>query len=308
MVKTFEIKGKNDSYIIFREHENDFAFQGKFSKIFIGKRLSDESSVIVKQLIINNRKDIGRLKQSQYEAELRFKHPNIAETLDYIEQNNDCFIIREYIEGIDLKTLMKRWFFKRSYRLKLAEQIALQILDALQFIHNAGVVHRDIKPANIFIEKGKGKSIDYDSLKIKLIDFGQAKINSIQDTWNKNIPFSLVYAPPEQVLGFHHLVDGTSDLYSLGITLYELIARETPYHSAVSIKLITQQITSPLPDNDKIPGNWLKCLQKACAKFSFMKPPENYSIAEVEQMLKKGIGMRFQQAADMSECIHASRI
>lgn len=299
MEKLKFIETDKDKYFFEQENKKKPDAQGRFSYVFKGYRESDNKKVLIKffnKKLAKNKDEETRFK---LEAALRFKHPNLIETIDYKESGAEKVLIREYLEGIDLKQLINSFWFPKKKRVAFAKHVAEQILEALSAIHNMGVYHRDIKPSNIFIECNQQRKIDYANPKIKLIDFGLAKIDKIRESWGYKVPFSLVYSPPEQILNFHHLVNQTSDIYSLAISLFELITRQIPFNSDISMKLITLQLTYNLPENPKIPKEWMSILQKAAAKHRFMKPPDKYSALQLQDMLINGQMKRFENAEAM---------
>lgn len=303
MEKPKYIETNKDRYFFEEKKDDLYKSKGRFSYVFKGYRESDNKKVLIKffnkKLVKNHDEEV----RFQLEAALKFNHPNLVETIDYKESGNEKVLIREFLEGKDLKQLINSWWFPKKKRIAFAKHAALQILQALQAIHSMGVYHRDIKPSNIFIEQDDNGKINLTEPKIKLIDFGLAKIEKIKESWGYKVPFSLIYSPPEQILNFHHLVNQTSDIYSLGVTLYELITREIPFNSDISMKLIALQLTYNLPENPKIPEEWMEILTKATAKHNFKKPPEKYHPKEIQEMLIAGQNQRFQSANEMIEKI-----
>lgn len=304
MEKPKYIATEKDTYFL-EDKKDAFSSKGKFSYVFKGYRESDNKKVLIKFFNSKLAKKKDEETRFQLEAALRFNHPNLIETLDYKESGKEKVLIREYLEGKDLKELINSFWFPKKKRIEFAKHVAIQVLEALKTIHNLGIYHRDIKPSNIFVEYDENGKINFAHPKIKLIDFGLAKIEKIKKSWGYKVPFSLVYSPPEQILNFHHLVNQTSDIYSLGITLYQLITRQIPFDSEISMKLITLQLTYDLPENPKIPKAWMEILSKASAKHRFRKPPDKYPPIEVQDMLISGQNKRFANAEEMLEEIQS---
>ena len=158
------------------------------------------------------------LREAQ--AVARLNHPNIVQVYDFGEDEKRAFIVMEFIDGKDLKT-----HFEQSGRFELrnALRIMCQLLDALDFAHQAGVVHRDIKPANVMLD---GQS------RTKLTDFGVARFTDedragIDSTQVGTIVGTPAYMSPEQVLG--QKIDGRSDIFSAGVLLYEFLTGKKPF-------------------------------------------------------------------------------
>ncbi|MBK9032644.1 MAG: serine/threonine protein kinase [Myxococcales bacterium] len=144
------------------------------------------------------------------------QHENIISVYDFHREHGSLFIVMEYVSGIDLYDLLER-----SGRLPfdLAAIVALQVARALDYIHYRGIVHRDIKPANIMLARQGG---------VKLMDFGIARDKSFEDLTEAGIGIGTpAYMSPEQILG--DKLDARSDLFSLGIVLYQMLTGGKPF-------------------------------------------------------------------------------
>ena len=184
-------------------------------------------------------------------------HPNIVEVYDVGEDNGQYYIVMEYIEGCQLKQLLK----KRG-RLTLSEviDIMLQITDGLSVAHDAYIIHRDIKPQNIMI---------LDSGLVKITDFGIAMaMNSTQLTQTNSVMGSVHYLPPEQANGKGSTLQ--SDIYSMGILMYELLTGELPYKGdnavEIALKHLKEKIPSVREKLSEIPQSVENIIIKATAK------------------------------------------
>ena len=183
--------------------------------------------------------------QNEAEIMVALNHPNIRQVYDYSEIDGRPAIIMEYLEGDDLKARMKQ-----GQRFTNDELVKWwnQLVDALKYTHEEGIVHRDIKPGNIFIDK-KGN--------VKLLDFGIAKVReSISSTQTDQKLGTLMYMSPEQVRDSKHL-DYHTDIYSLAVTFVHLLTGKKPYDSdSVSdYDIQTAIVTKPLDLSD-VPAEW----------------------------------------------------
>ena len=192
-------------------------------------------------------------KEAQAAAGLA--HPNIVNVYDVGEDRGLYYIVMELVEGITLKNYIDK---KGKLSIKEATSIAIQVSLGLQSAHNQGIVHRDVKPQNIIISKDG---------KVKLSDFGIAKaINS--NTITANVMGSVHFSSPEQVRG--GVADAKSDIYSLGITMYEMVTGRVPFDGdttvAIAIKHLQEEIIPPSRYTPDIPYSLeqiiLKCTQK----------------------------------------------
>ena len=193
--------------------------------------------------------------QREAQAAARLSHPNIVNVYDVGEDNGINYIVMELVEGITLKDYITR---KGKLSIREATSIAIQVSLGLEAAHNSGIIHRDVKPQNIII------SIDG---KVKLSDFGIARATS-SNTISTNMMGSVHYSSPEQVRGGYS--DAKSDIYSLGITMYEMVTGRVPFDGestvAIAIKHLQEEMEAP-SKYAQIPHSLeqiiLKCTQKS---------------------------------------------
>lgn len=213
--------------------------------------------VAVKVLKDEFSKDVNFVTKFRTEAASAagLEHPNIVNIYDVGSQNDFHYIVMELIEGITLKTYIEK---KGQLTFKEAASIAIQVGRGIEAAHNKGIIHRDIKPQNIIIST-EGK--------VKVTDFGIAKA-ATSNTISSDVMGSVHYSSPEQARnGF---VDGKSDIYSLGIVMYEMITGRVPFDGdstvAVAIQHLQEDMESPRTFAPDIPVSMekiiLKCTQK----------------------------------------------
>lgn len=186
---------------------------------------------------------------------VQLDHPNIRQVYDYCNLDGRPCIVMEYLEGDDLKALMKKGFrFTDAEICKWWNQIA----DALNYTHAQGIVHRDIKPSNIFLDK-KGN--------IKLLDFGIAKIKeSISLTMTGAMMGTLMYMSPEQVEDSKH-IGPQSDIYSLAVTFVHLLTGKAPYDITNSSDYAIRKSIVEIPlDLAALPASWRLSLEPYLSK------------------------------------------
>jgi serine/threonine protein kinase len=217
--------------------------------------LPDENLAEVKERFLREAKSAGRLN-----------HPNVVTVYDVGEAGGIAYIAMEYLEGKSLRQLLD----SGPQPLRTAVHIAAQIADALDYAQRYGIVHRDIKPANIMMSPD-GHA--------KLTDFGVAYMPSSSMTQTGAVLGSPKYLSPEQCLGLP--VDGRADIFALGVVLFEMLARKTPFEGPdITVFNLMQRIcTEPAPRitqvNREVPAAFDYILGRALAK----RPEERYQRA-----------------------------
>lgn len=203
-------------------------------------------------------------------------HPNIVSIYDVGEDNGLYYIVMELVEGITLKNYIEK---KGRLDVKEAVSIAIQVAQGIQTAHSHHIIHRDIKPQNIIISK-EGK--------VKVTDFGIARASSAQ-TINSNAMGSVHYISPEQARGNYS--DERSDIYSLGISLYEMITGQVPFDGDTTVAVALQHIQSEIPSPKELVPNLPISVEKIIYKCTQKKPERRYSragelIADLKQSLQ----------------------
>lgn len=190
-------------------------------------------------------------------AVTKLVHPNIVEVYDVGEEENKNFIVMEYVRGLTLKKFIKK---RHSIDTKEAIFLIRQLVSAIGKAHKAGIIHRDIKPQNIIIK---------DDGTLKILDFGIALAHdAMQITGTDAIIGSVHYLAPE--LSFGKQAGVCSDLYSIGVVLYELLSGEVPYKADNPIDIALSHVKKPFPRirkiNDSIPQSVENIITKCVAK------------------------------------------
>ena len=197
--------------------------------------------------------------RSEAQAAAGLTHPNIVNVFDVGDDDGIYYIVMELIEGITLKEYISK---KGRLSVKEATSIAIQVSMGLETAHNHGIVHRDVKPQNIIISTDG---------KVKVTDFGIARAAS-SNTISSNVMGSVHYSSPEQVRGGYS--DEKSDIYSLGITLYEMVTGRVPFDGdttvAIAIKHLQEEMVPPSVYAEDLPYSLeqiiLKCTQKSVGR------------------------------------------
>ena len=220
-------------------------------------------------------KDFVSKFRTEAQAAAGLEHQNIVNVYDVGEENGIYYIVMELVEGITLKRYIEK---KQRLSVKESVSIAIQISMGLEAAHNNGIVHRDIKPQNIMISKDG---------KVKVTDFGIAKATS-SNTITSNVMGSVHYASPEQARG--GFSDAKSDIYSLGITLFEMLTGRVPFNGETAVAIAIMQIQNEMPSPRKyvpeIPVSVEHIVLKCCQK----SPDRRYqNMGELVEDLKKSL-------------------
>lgn len=202
-------------------------------------------------------------------------HPNIVNVFDVGEDNGLYYIVMELIEGITLKRYIDR---KGQLSVKEAVSILIQISQGIEAAHNNHIIHRDIKPQNIIISK-EGK--------VKVTDFGIARAAST-NTISSNAMGSVHYISPEQAKG--GFIDEKSDIYSLGITLYEMITGKVPFEGDSTVSIALQHVQNELPSPKMYVQDLPVSVEKIIEKCTQKKPDRRYlKVSSLLADLKKSL-------------------
>ena len=219
---------------------------------------------------------------SKFRAEAQsvagFTHPNVVNVYDVGDENGIYYIVMELVEGITLKKYIEK---RGKLPFKEAVSIAIQVANGLDAAHKHHIVHRDIKPQNIIISK-EGK--------VKVTDFGIAKVASSSTINSLSTMGSVHYISPEQARGGYS--DARSDLYSLGITIFEMLTGTVPFDGDSTVAVAVQHIQDEIPAPSTVANDIPVSIDKIVLKLTQKKPDRRYqSAAELITDLKKSLVM-----------------
>ena len=258
--------------------------EGGMANVYLANDVILDRYVAVKVLrgdLANDEKFVRRFQREALSAS-SLSHPNIVEIYDVGEDGGDYYIVMEYIEGKNLKQLLKR-----RGKLTAAEvvDIMLQITNAMGIAHESLIIHRDLKPQNILIK---------DDGEIKITDFGIAMaLNATQLTQTNSAMGSVHYFPPEQANGKGSSLK--SDVYSLGIMMYELLTGTLPFRGDNAVEIALKHLKEPIPkvttEIPELPQSIENIIVKATAK----NPKNRYNNAN-------------EMYEDLKTCMNKERI
>lgn len=253
----------------------DFLGQGGMSLVYRAVDIRTGHSVAIKILKSEYNDDAEFLERFQREAHAagRMSHHNIVNLLDVGTEGEFRYLVLEYINGNTLKDIIKE---KGALNPNTAIQITIRILSALQHAHDNGIIHRDIKPQNILVNTNGH---------IKVADFGIARITNTKTISKKDVVIGSVhYSSPEQARG--NVVGATSDIYSTGIVLYEMLTGRVPFTGDNPVTVAMQQVNAMPPPVREL------------------NPSIHPAIASVVmKALEKSPQKRFQSAREMADAL-----
>ncbi len=229
---------------------------------------------ILKHEFSENKNFVAKFR-TEAQSAAGLAHPNIVNVYDVGEEYGLYYIVMEFVEGITLKHYIDK---KLRLSVKEAISIAIQVSMGLETAHQNHVIHRDVKPQNIIISK-EGK--------VKVTDFGIARA-ATSDTITSNVMGSVHYTSPEQARGGYS--DEKSDIYSLGIVLFEMVTGRVPFDGDTTVAIAIKQIQEPIPDPKVYVDNIPVSVEQIIYKCTEKNPDRRYmSMTDLITDLKKSL-------------------
>lgn len=296
------MKGKNDTYIFNAEHKADVISTGeRYFHVFRGKSSTTQRDVLIKQCaqpnLISNEQHAHIVEEIL--LNINNLHSALVQTLDVIHSDNGYCIVREYVQGVSLHNLIFDPDYSKIRSAQLLAEITRQLCHITATLHANGIVHRNIKPTNIIVEFNQLGQIDTVSPRIKLVDFERIQITGRSMLNFGRLPISRVYSSPEMVLQQANLIHTTTDIYSMGITLFELFAHAPAYNTPNHDLILNMQVAFPLKKTPEMSKQLFAILHKASFKHVFRKPPTHYDAKDVHNFLKNAIALRYLSVNDL---------
>jgi serine/threonine protein kinase len=264
-------------------HIDSLIARGGMAEVYLGTHTTLQREVAVKILRNQYEEDEDLLERFQREARVvaKLRHQNIVQVFDYDAVDERPYIVMEYVSGPSLSKYLSK-LHKNKGKLELQEvnRILTGVAQALQYAHESGVVHRDIKPGNIILNShsqpvNPGQPLPEDFEPV-LTDFGLVRfLNSSRQTSAGQTAGTPAYMSPEQARG--ETTDGRTDIYSLGIVLYEMLSGKVPFDGETTMSILLKHVSDPPPPIPGLLPELQKVLDKALAKNKedrFQKPIE----------------------------------
>lgn len=262
----------------------------KFSKVFLVRRESDNKPFVLK-IVEKNNSTILQQKKLFQESKVNLISPFFQQNIDFWEDDKSMFLLKEFIPG---ETLDSWWRnekkMKKLDKLKLFISLCVPIFQELK---NNNIVHNDIKPSNFIVNQENSE------IQLTLIDFGLA--HSFPAENDREVLFSLGFSSPEVILSKKSLTNHSSDLFSLGICMYNLYSGKLPLSHPNPSIFTNLQITHPLLNDADIPKKLFELISKICVKHSFRLPPNKLTEDEVNQSLISAQNKRIRSIEEIEK-------
>lgn len=285
--------GKTDGFIMGQYRILDELGRGGMGRIFKAEHMTMGRVVALKILssTLVKTERARQLFHREVKAAALLNHPNIVTAFDANQVGDRCFLVMEFVDGPNLADMVKD---HGPLPVAQACDYIRQAAVGLQYAHDIGMVHRDIKPANLLVQRNPAKTGPAASI-VKILDFGLARISAPEDgtpdsdsidTKNKSVMGTPDYLSPEQARNLH-AVDGRSDIYSLGCTLYAILTGQVPFPGGTSMEKLVRHST--------VEPHRVTALRPDV-------PPEVAAI--VAKMMAKKQEDRYQSAAEVAAALH----
>jgi serine/threonine protein kinase len=252
-------------------HVNDLIARGGMAEVYIGTHESfgQVAIKIMRGLLERDSDQLARFKR-EFEVVSDLKHPNIVQMMDYTVVDETPCLTMEFIDGPSLAAYLKALHEKKQrLPIGMVAQLLAGTASALDYAHERGMIHRDIKPANVLLRSRTQKVTLDEPLPLDvqpvLTDFGLVRLlDSTMHTTTGSVSGTPAYMSPEQARG--EKVDKRTDIYSLGILLYEMLAGAVPFHADTTFGMLMKHINEPPPVIKGISSDLQALVDRALAK------------------------------------------
>jgi len=263
----------------------------KFASVFLVQRKSDQEKYVLK-CVEKKAHTILQQEKLRLESQFQGKEPFLQKTIDCWEDSQSIYLLKEYIVGEPLDSW---WNKQNTPKLERIKFLIAGLAPVFNYLKENKIAHNDIKPSNILVTNRNGKT------EFILIDFGLAFYFPKAD--NQEVLFALGYSSPELILSKKSIVNHSSDLFSLGIVLYQLWTGKLPLSHPNPTVFTNLQITHPLINAGNVPDKLFQLISKMCVKHQFRLPPNQLPEDEVINALIKAQNQRYHSINEIIDDI-----
>jgi serine/threonine-protein kinase len=255
----------------------------KFNEVYLIKSMNSGDLAVLKKLVkTNQNKHLWCVLKA--ESQFEFTSQNLPKTWHFIENDQEILLIRNFQKGIPINEYWRK--LKSKNQLEFLKKMIEALVPIFDELAARNIVHCDIKPSNILVDESENE------LNFSLIDFGMAlDLNKLEE---RKTLFALGYSAPEIILNRLQIANQTSDIFALGISIWQLYTGKLPLtHPNPSI-MTNLQITYPLTTHGNISKSIQQILNKMCHKHTFKMPPNLMENSDLDQCLISAQKVRFQ--------------
>lgn len=291
------LKGYQSNYVFFPNETSTILHNGNFAISYLAADIKTKQKFVCKKIIQTAQpNDSARLKFFVESTIKIQEHKSFAKIIDIAFDNNQMYILQEFINGYTLSELI----YSKEYKDKKYNYFFLNIisecLEALSLIHSQQLCVCDLKPTNIMIVADKS-NIDFHNPEIKLIDLGCIKPSFKEDILDaQSNRLNIMYSSPEQIFNFSELVGDHSDIFSIGLILFESIAKKTALDISNPAIIKRLQTAVKIEQTSRINDELYEIISKACHKPDLFRSEKMYDTEQLKVFVIKSMNERYQTA------------
>ncbi len=300
-MKHVAIRGQNQIYYIFPQLQNTISEEDmQAGKTFTGFRYPDGKRYFIRHLRMKgNNPDIHTLLMFQ-ESLIKGDNVHFAGSVEVVQNNGHIFLVRDFIEGKTLHTILRQHSFRSGKKRNQVLRYFLKILESAETMHKAGIIHSNLRPSCIYTGYYR-KKLQIEKQQAIIADFSMARTDQITSPDHFKMPNTYIYNAPEVLLSQHDLIGPHSDIYSLGIMLYEMLKGHHPFRVKHPKVVGDMHLSTPITDFRGIDSEIRKIILKATSRILFTRSPGKLEPGMVRALLTEGIKNRYASVLDMAD-------
>lgn len=298
-MKHVVVRGKERKYYLFPQLRSTVAEEDlQTGKTFIGFSYPDGKRYFIRHLQNSGKSDIQTLLMFQ-ESLIRGDTVHYSGAVEIVQENGHLFIVRDFAEGLNLKSVLRKYSFNSRRSTISVLLFFVKLLESVGKIHSANITHCNLRPSVIYIGyHGKKRSLE--SQNPVITDFSMARTEHFMATDNAKLPTTFIYNAPEVILSKHELIGIHSDIYSLGIILYEILKGHHPFRVKHPKVVGDMHLSTPIADFRGIDPAIRSIIEKATSRTLFTRSPHKSEPQKVKSILAEGIAGRYSSASEMA--------